>query len=37
VKAARISRRFARADALAIQPRGTTLEAGAWIEVVLLD
>ncbi len=28
---------LARADALAIQPRGTTLEAGAWIEVVLLD
>ena len=28
---------LARADALAIQPRGETLEAGAWIEVVLLD
>jgi molybdopterin molybdotransferase len=28
---------LSRADALAIQPRGATLEAGAWIEVVLLD
>jgi molybdopterin molybdotransferase len=28
---------LARADALAIQPRGETLDAGAWIEVVLLD
>ena len=28
---------LARADALAIQPRGETLDAGDWIEVVLLD
>lgn len=28
---------LARADALAIQPRGETLEAGDWIEVMLLD
>lgn len=28
---------LARADALAIQPRGETLESGSWIEAVLLD
>ena len=28
---------LARADALAIQPRGTTIDANSWVEVVLLD
>ena len=28
---------LARADALAIQPRGQSLDAGAWMDVVLLD
>jgi len=28
---------LARADALAIQPRGTSLDSGAWVEVMLMD